>query len=371
MSFKKEILWLLFPFSCLYGLGVNIRNFLFDKGILKSVGFDIPIICVGNITIGGTGKTPHTEYLIQLLTKHHRVAVLSRGYKRKKKGFLIAHAESTAHDIGDEPYQIKKKFPDITVAVCTQRVKGVRKLLDLEDSISPDVILLDDAFQHRHIKAGLNILLTDYHHLINNDRFLPTGRLRDSFRSRKRADIVIVSKCPEHLSPAEMSDIKEGLRIFPHQKLFFSTLKYGNLLGAWSDVKREMSTITPNTKVFLLTGIANPRPILDVIKETGAEITSICYPDHHNFSSIDVKHINKIFHHLSESGDAILITTEKDASRLLLCQGLSESVQRHLYILPVRIAFLNHQEDEFNSTISHYVRTEHSGSRSVAERKIS
>ena len=366
MSLKKKVLWLLFPFSILYGIGVSIRNFLFDRGIFKSVGFDIPIICIGNLTIGGTGKTPHTEYLVHLLFKHHRVAVLSRGYKRKKKGFQIAHAESTAHDIGDEPYQIKKKFPDITVAVCAQRVKGVRELLQQEDTAAPEIILLDDAYQHRHIKAGLNILLTDYHHLISKDCFLPTGRLRDSFHSRKRADIVIVSKCPEALPAQEMSSIRTSLRLAPWQKLFFSTLEYGDLVGAWSDVKREFSTITKNTKVFLLTGIANPQPILNRLKKTGADITSICYPDHHNFSAIDVKHINKIFHHLSESGDAILVTTEKDASRLRLCQGLSESVQRHLYTLPIKITFLNGQEEEFNTIITNYARTGHSGNSPLA-----
>ena len=221
---KKNISLFLLPFSALYGIGVGLRNILFDIGFLKSRSFSLPVICVGNLTIGGTGKTPHTEYLINLLQEQYQVAVVSRGYKRKKKGFQIASAESTAKDIGDEPYQIKQKFPNIIVAVCAKRVKAIRLLLKKDNPTIPDVILLDDAYQHRYVKAGLNILITDYHRLIFNDHLLPAGHLREGFKGRDRAQIVIVSKCPPHISEQEEKAIEQGLSLYKGQKLFFSTL---------------------------------------------------------------------------------------------------------------------------------------------------
>ncbi|HAE25469.1 MAG TPA: tetraacyldisaccharide 4'-kinase [Prevotellaceae bacterium] len=351
---KKNISQLLLPLSLLYGMVVTWRNILFDKGILKSKSFQLPIICVGNLTVGGTGKTPHTEYLVKLLQEQFNVAVLSRGYKRKKKGFRIAETNSTVADIGDEPYQIKQKFPNITVAVCKQRVKGIKQLL--KSDIAPDVILLDDAYQHRYVKAGLNILLTDQHRLIYKDHLLPYGHLREGFESRDRADIVIVTKCSPDITQNEMREIEHGLRLNPHQKLFFSTFRYGDLLSVWGDNTRKLSAFTENTKVFLLTGIANPKPILNLLHGTKAEITSICYPDHHHFTPGDISHINKKFNALSQTGDALIITTEKDASRLKFVQGLSESVLKHLYYLPIEIEILNNLKATFNNIIIEYVR---------------
>lgn len=358
MSFeKKDILRLLWPFALLYGIAVKVRNILFDKGIFKSHSFPLPVICIGNLTVGGTGKTPHTEYLIQLLSHHYKVSVLSRGYRRKTKGFYVAHAESTAHDIGDEPSQIKHKFPDITVAVCAQRTEGIRRLIAGEGDTIPDVILLDDAYQHRQVKAGLNILLTDSHRLISEDYLLPVGRLREDFSGRLRADIVIVTKCAPDITCTEMDRIASQLQLLPHQKLFFSSLSYGHLFGAWTDVQRQFSTLGKDTHIFLITGIAHPEPLLHQLQQTQALITSIRYPDHHHFSTADIRHINKIFADLSDDGkDAIIVTTEKDAARLRLCQGLSESVQRHLYILPIQVTFIGQQEELFHQTIMQYVR---------------
>ena len=342
------------PVSFIYGTAVRWRNILFDKGIFKSTSFQLPVICVGNLTVGGTGKTPHTEYLVKLLQEQFNIAVLSRGYKRKSRGFHIADTNNTVKDLGDEPYQIKQKFPNITVAVCKQRVKGIKRLL--KSDITPEVIILDDAYQHRYVKAGLNILLTDQHRLIYEDHLLPYGRLREGFEGRDRADIVIVTKCSPGITQEEMRHIEQGLRLNSDQQLFFSTFRYGDLLSVWGDNTRKMSAFTENTNVFLLTGIANPKPILNLLHKTKAEITSICYPDHHHFTPGDISHINKKFNTLSQSGDSLILTTEKDASRLKFVQGLSESVLKHLYYLPIEIEILNNQQATFNNTIIEYVR---------------
>ncbi len=352
--FHKNISRLLQPVSALYGVGVKWRNILFDKGILRSTSFHLPVICVGNLTVGGTGKTPHTEYLVNLLYKQFHVAVLSRGYKRKKKGFQIASAESTARDIGDEPYQIKQKFPSITVAVCNKRVKGIKWLL--KEIPAPEIIIMDDAYQHRYVKAGLNILLTDYHRLIYNDSLLPSGFLREGFEGRDRAHIVVVTKCPPNITPEKQQEIQAGLQLRDDQKLFFSQLHYGDLYSIWGDATRKLSTFTENTNVFLLTGIANPQPVLQLLHQTPAAITSICYPDHHHFTIGDVSHINKKFETMVESGDALIITTEKDASRLKFVKGLSERVLKHTYYLPIEIEILNDEQTKFNNLILEYVR---------------
>ncbi len=353
---KKGISLLLLPVSALYGLVVGVRNILFDLGIRKSESFDLPIICIGNLTVGGTGKTPHTEFLVSQLYEKFHIAVLSRGYKRKTRGFQIADMESTAKEIGDEPYQIKQKFPGITVAVCRQRAKGIKQLLADKGQTPPEVILLDDAYQHRRVKAGLNILLTDYNRPIYNDCLMPTGRLRESFGGRRRAHIVVVTKCPSNLSAEEAKRIEQALRLQKEQKLFFSTLNYGSLISVWGDTQRELSTLSAETQVFLLTGIAHPEPIMDKLKSTGVKITSIRYPDHHHFTPGDISHINKIFNSMKKNGEAIIITTEKDASRLKFCQGLSESVLKHLYYLPIEIKILNNEQSTFNHIINEYIR---------------
>ena len=222
----KALLW---PFSFLYGIGVRLRNLLFDWKILRTERYDLPIICVGNLTVGGTGKTPHTEYLIRMLKNRYRIAVLSRGYRRKSKGFVLANIHTTAKDLGDEPFQIYSKFgQSITIAVDKKRCRGITRLLTILPTPKPRVILLDDAYQHRYVQAGLTCLLTNYHRLIYDDRLLPVGRLREPFKEKKRAQLIIVTKCPSDLSEHEMDTIKEKLHLLPYQSLYFSTFRYNS-----------------------------------------------------------------------------------------------------------------------------------------------
>ena len=247
--------WLM-PLSWLYGLGVDIRNALFDMGVLPSVSYDIPIINVGNITVGGTGKTPTVEYLIRLLAERYRVAVLSRGYKRKTKGYILSTTASSIEEIGDEPWQIKQKFPDVIVAVDANRRRGIERLMTDEATKDVDVILLDDAFQHRYVKAGHNILLVDYHRIISDDCLLPAGRLRERPSSSTRASTIIVTKCPQHINAMGFRVILSSLNVRPYQQLFFSTFTYETMHQLWGDGMLEPETLRKdNTHVLLLTGI--------------------------------------------------------------------------------------------------------------------
>ena len=262
--FIKIHKWL-YPVSWIYGAVVVMRNKLFDWGIFRSKSFDVPVICFGNLAVGGTGKTPHTEYLIKLLHDKYQVAVLSRGYKRRTKGYVLATPQCTAKTIGDEPYQMYTKFSSVTLAVDEKRCHGIEKLLKLKEP-STDVILLDDAFQHRHVKAGLNILLTDYHRLFCDDTLLPAGRLREPVSGKNRAQIVIVTKCPQDIKPIDYNIITKRLNLYPYQQLFFSSFRYGNLQPVFPTMSPDtnanstnhevaLSSLT-NTDILLMTGIA-------------------------------------------------------------------------------------------------------------------
>ena len=343
----------LLPLSWLYGLGVGFRNLLFDAGILKSRSYAMPIISVGNITVGGTGKTPHVEYLIRLLKDKMKVAVLSRGYKRKSHGFVMADSDTPMQEIGDEPYQMKQKFPDITVAVDKKRTRGIDKLTnDNADGI--DVILLDDAFQHRYVKPGINILLVDYHRLIIYDELLPAGRLREPIKSKNRADIVIVTKCPKDLKPMEFRVITKAMSLFPYQQLFFSTHEYGLLRPLESQGESLALDTLPGKNVLLLTGIASPEQMRLDLQTYTADIHPLSFADHHNFKKKDIERINKTFEALPSP--KIIITTEKDASRLKGMEGLCDEVRQNLYVLPIRIRLMLNQEEAFNQSIIGYVR---------------
>ena len=346
----------LLPLSWLYGSAVKVRNFCFDVGILKSRAFHMPVIAVGNITVGGTGKTPHVEYLIRLLQKQFKVAMLSRGYKRKRKGFIVADSSTTARDIGDEPYQVKQKFPLVTVAVDKKRVHGIEQL-STNDALL-DVVLLDDAFQHRYVKPGINILLVDYHRLIIYDKLLPAGRLREPLNGKNRADIVIVTKCPKDLKPMEFRVIMKAMNLYPYQHLFFTTLCYEQLQPVFPGIARqEESPLTTSLKgrnVLLLTGIASPRQLLEDLTPLASSITPLTYPDHHSFRQKDIERINSTF--AAMAAPRIIVTTEKDAARLAGSNGLSDDVRSHLYTLPVRIRFMQpEQEEKFNEIITGYV----------------
>lgn len=366
--FIKIHKWL-YPVSWLYGTVVTLRNKLFDWGALRSKSFDVPIICIGNIAVGGTGKTPHTEYLIKLLHENYRVAVLSRGYKRHTKGFLLADGKSTARTIGDEPYQIKSKFPDICVAVDANRCRGIEKLLTLKEP-GVEVILLDDAFQHRYVKADINILLTDYHRLFCDDTLLPAGRLRESNQGKNRAQIVIVTKCPANIKPIDFNIINKRLGLYPYQQLYFSSLRYGDLKAVFPAVapvkERSLSSLAPTEQVLLVTGIASPAPLVEEIKTFTQNVDLLSFGDHHEFTPRDVMLIKERFGAL-QGEQRLIITTEKDATRLLHHPAIGEELKAHIYALPVEIEILQNQQDNFNQHIIGYVR-KNTRNRSLPER---
>ena len=319
--------WLL-PLSWLYGLGVSIRNQMFDYGLLKSQSFSLPVLCVGNLTVGGTGKTPHTEYLVRLLSKEYQVAVLSRGYKRKSKGFVLATADTPMTDIGDEPYQMKQKFPQIHMAVDRNRCHGIQQLREDHVKPSTEVIILDDAFQHRYVQAGLNILLMDYHRLIYLDQLLPAGRLREPLSGRMRAHIIIVTKCPPDITPAERQNIVQNLRLEKRQKVFFTTYKYPDTLKELSD------------NPLLVTGIASPRQMVYDLNKLIPKFELMSFPDHHNFTEQDINAIR------TRAAGRTILTTEKDATRL---HGLD-----NMKVIPIEVEFIEGKE-KFDKMIKNYV----------------
>ncbi len=357
--------WLL-PFSWIYGGVTAIRNWMFDTEILKSEAYPIPIIGVGNITVGGTGKTPHVEYLIRLLQPQYKVAVLSRGYKRKTRGYLLATPQSTMKEVGDEPWQVKQKFPDVYVAVDSNRRRGIKRLLNDEATRDVQVILLDDAFQHRYVKPGLNIMLTDYYRLVTDDALLPAGRLRESASGRKRSQITIVTKCPSDISPMNQRVIQNALALRPYQSLYFSTFGYGEMMGIFNGKTRSLHSIEAEEHILLLTGIASPEQMrIDLSKHT-RHIKPISFPDHHFFTEDDAKRIEEAYHELP--APRLIITTEKDVSRLRMCESLSEVIKRNIYAVPIQVEIMKDQQDTFNEEILGYVRKD-SRNSSMAESK--
>lgn len=346
----------LYPVSFLYGIGVAIRNKLFDWEILQSKSFAVPIICIGNIAVGGTGKTPHTEYLIKLLHKEFNTAVLSRGYKRRSKGYVLFDADSRAESIGDEPYQIKMKYPDIRVAVDENRCHGIEQLCTLKNP-EIDLILLDDAFQHRYVKAGINILLTDYHRLFCEDVLLPAGQLRESVQAKNRAQIVIVTKCPPDIKAIDYNIIAKRLDLYPYQQLFFSSLRYGNLKPLFNGAlpERPLASIGPEDEVLLLTGIASPLTIREKLEAHTQHIDLLSFEDHHDFSASDMQLIKERFEKL-KGERKLIITTEKDATRLMHHPELDDQLKRYIYTLPIEVEILQNQQDNFNQHIIGYVR---------------
>lgn len=341
--------WLL-PLSWLYGLAVSLRNELFALGILKERSFSIPVISVGNITVGGSGKTPHVEYLIRLLQDYIKVGVLSRGYKRKSHGYVLADDNSTMRDLGDEPYQIKQKFHDIYVAVDKNRCNGITRLTHDKATSNVGVILLDDAFQHRYVKPGLNILLVDYHRLIIYDRLLPAGRLREPLNGKQRADIVIITKCPRDLKPMEFRILTKAMDLFPYQQLFFTTIDYGTPQALFSDKTTSLNKYN----VLLVTGIASPEQMENDMKHKCRSLTSLAFEDHHLFNTKDEQRINNAFERLPSP--KIIITTEKDSTRLVNLNGLTTEVRDAIFVLPIKVKFMLNQGELFNNKIISYVR---------------
>lgn len=343
--------WLM-PFSWLYGLIVSIRNIMFDCGVLKSKSYNVPVISVGNLTVGGTGKTPHSEYLIKLLSKDNQVAVLSRGYKRKTRGYLLATDSTPMRDIGDEPYQMKHKFPSIHMAVDKNRCHGIDQLIKPNLKPETDVIILDDAYQHRYVQPGINIVLMDYHRLIYFDRLLPAGRLREPKSSMNRADIVIVTKCPLYITPMDRRGIERSLDLENWQRIFFTTFTYGEPYPLFGNRKDAISiNKLKDRELLLISGIASPEQLeYDLGKIT--TFTSLHFGDHHNFTKHDIATIE------SKAKDKFVITTEKDATRLLAMGSstFSKEVAESIYVLPIEVTFMNDKQEEFNQIITSYVR---------------
>ena len=356
--------WLL-PLSWIYGSIVRFRNWLFDIGVKKSKSFSIPVISVGNITVGGSGKTPHVEYLVRLLHDKAKIAVLSRGYKRKSHGYVLAEEDTEMPEIGDEPFQMHKKFPDIYVAVDSKRVRGIQHLQDEEKTKDVDVILLDDAFQHRYVKPGINILLVDYHRLIIYDKILPAGRLREPLSGKNRADIVIVTKCPKDLKPMEFRVLTKAMNLYPFQKLYFTCINYDKPIGVFEEKQIELESMK-DKNALLLTGIASPKQMEHDLKPMVKSLTSLSFGDHHHFKGKDIDRINERFESLPEP--RIIITTEKDAVRLKESDGLYEKTKESIYALPIKVSFMLDQEDNFNEKIISYVR-KNSRNSILAKRK--
>ncbi|KAA6352384.1 Tetraacyldisaccharide 4'-kinase [termite gut metagenome] len=348
----------LYPASFLYGTVVYLRNKLFDWNILQSKSYDIPVICVGNIAVGGTGKTPHIEYLIKLLRHEFNVAVLSRGYKRKTKGYILAGSQSNAQNIGDEPYQIKRKFPEVCVAVDEDRRHGINNLCGLKNQ-GIDVVLLDDAFQHRYIQAGINILLTDYHRLFVDDALLPAGRLRESVSGKNRAHIVIVTKCPQNIQSADYTIVAKRIGLYPCQQLYFSTFEYGDLIPVFPDNqvhdRRSLETVSVEESILLITGIASPVTMIEELKRYTRKIDILSFADHHDFSAKDIATIHQRFGNLDDNKGKIIITTEKDAARLISCPEIADEVKSRMYVLPIEVKFLKGQQNMFNKQIIDHV----------------
>lgn len=339
---------LLFPFSLLYLLVIWCRNLLYDKKIFASSSFNIPIICVGNIAAGGTGKSPMVEWLLREFSSEYQMATLSRGYKRKTKGYALATETTTALEIGDEPMQFHLKFPQVAVAVGEERIVAIPLLL--HDRPNTELIVLDDAFQHRAIKAGLNIILTDYNNLYPRDWYLPTGDLRDEKRSARRADIIIVTKCPLTLSKDEAAAVKKELQPLPHQQVFFAGIQYGS---PYHILNRETRFFMPDMEVLLVTGIANPKPLKQFLAQEVASYDELVYSDHHIFSIDDMKDIRRNFEALTGTNKFIL-TTEKDAVRLLKFSDQLNDLP--IYVLPIEMQFLYEEAERFKTIIGTFNR---------------
>ncbi len=334
-----------------YAWVMAARNKAFDCNILKSRSFTLPTICIGNITVGGTGKTPHTEYIVKLLCTEFKTAVLSRGYGRSSKGYVLADEKTPMRQIGDEPFQIKNKFSSIDVAVCEKRATGIERLL--ENRPGTEAILLDDAYQHRYVKAGLNILLIDSNRPLWQDCVLPFGRMRERLSGIERADIVIITKCSS-LGKEQEQWCRNYIRSKKDIPVFFSAMRYGKLYPLFADACNSRRETGTGTGVLLVTGIAKPEPMKKEIERTGAKVTLKQFADHHNFTAADIESIAAQYNAMAEE-EKIIITTEKDATRLLQREGLPAIIKENIYALPIEVEILCGEENMFNKKIIDYV----------------
>tara|TARA_R110002050_G_scaffold200591_1_gene335583 strand:+ start:135957 stop:136991 length:1035 start_codon:yes stop_codon:yes gene_type:complete len=340
----SRIRFALYPFGILYDGITRTKNSLYNRGILKSNSFPIPLIVIGNLSVGGTGKTPHTEYFARLVKDRYKTAVLSRGYGRKTSGYILADENATAETIGDEPLQIFNSIPNIDVAVCEDRTKGVAHLISDKKS---EVIILDDAFQHRKIKGSFYILLTTFEKPFYTDFVLPTGNLREARSNKNRANIIIVSKCPTDLSKTEKDNIIRRISPLPNQQVYFTTISYQ------TPVAYESKNVWKNEqKVLLVTGIVNPKPLIRHLTEAGNQVKSLSFKDHHDFTKSDVEKINTKLNGLGNN--AVVVTTSKDAVKLKpLLNKLSSNITA--FEIPIQIKVLFEQDNELQKSINHHV----------------
>ncbi len=353
MKILKNIRILLLPIALLYGIVVRIRNVLFNIKKLKSEEFNVPIISVGNITVGGTGKTPLTEFIIRILKEDYKLALLSRGYKRETKGVVIANALSTVSEIGDEPKQILDKFGEITVAVAEKRVEGVKSLLNLE--IAPEVIVMDDAYQHRYVKPGFNILVIDYNRPLWKDLMLPAGELREPIKGKSRANVILFSKCPLEMTKLEQQHYVRKIKPSINQEVYFSTVGYQNICPVFNSSDCLFDGELQNTSVLTVTGIANPLPFIAHIKGMAESVESIRFSDHYQFTQKDIENIRSQFNVLSGNRKLIL-TTEKDAVRFKQIIAHDSELAKYLFFIPIEIRILEERQHEFKEKIIRYVK---------------
>jgi len=346
---------ILYPLSIIYGIIVYVRNSLYDYKILKSTDFEIPVISIGNITVGGTGKTPHTEYLVELLQKHVQVATLSRGYKRKTKGFVLVQPDSSVPEVGDEPLQVKQKFPVATVAVDEDRVHGIRELLK-DEGASPDVVLLDDAFQHRKVTPGINILLIDYNRPIDKDSLLPAGRLRERKYQRRRANVIIYTKCPDEITPITRRIIMKDVNLRPYQSLYFTTMIYGEPKAVFPELAVAIPPFhEKRISSLMLSGIASPGQFRKYLSSKTNLLDELTFGDHHLFTVKDLKLIGQKYENC-KAKDLFILTTEKDAMRLRDEYALADEVKARMFYIPVKIKFLDSEGKSFDKKIVSYVK---------------
>lgn len=342
----KLIRLLLLPLSLLYGIVLSIRHFLYDNGILKSVFLDKNVIVIGNLIVGGAGKSPMTEYLVRLLSEKYRVATLSRGYGRRTKGFALVDIESLAVDVGDEPLQFKRKFPQLTVAVCEDRVVGTNELLK-----DHQLILLDDAYQHRKLKPGFSMLLFDYPSLYEYRYLLPAGNYRDLFSRRYNADIIVITKTPSTLSAEDKCKAIKMLKLEKYKPIYFSYLIYGQLVNLLDNSTTKV--LYKEAKMVVITGIANPDPFIAYLRSKGEVLQAYVYPDHHRFTKKDVMHVIQKRAELGEQ--IIIVTTEKDAMRLLDPELITLLSDQPIYYVPVEVAFHEEGQQSFDQSFMKYL----------------
>ncbi len=353
MRIIKYIRLLLLPIAFLYGIIIRIRNYFFDIGRTESKEYTLPIISIGNITVGGTGKTPLTELLIKTLIKDYHIALISRGYKRKTKGVLISDNNSSVYDIGDEPFQIKSKFPELTVTVAEKRVEGIDQMLNLKNK--PEVIIMDDAYQHRYVKPGFSLLVCDYNRPLWKDFMLPAGELREPINGKKRANIILINKCPENISLKKQNYITKKLNLHTDQSVYFSTIGYQNCISLFCKNKTLTETDLQDYAVLLVTGIANPKPLLEYIKSKSNNVELLQFADHYQFKEVDLQKIINQFENLN-GNKKIILTTEKDAVRFKEILNAENPISKSLWYIPIEIKILNNQRKEFLGKIVNYVK---------------